>query len=383
MKYIKSFKVFENAISTQTNSPAGAIPGQAPSLLPISTVKSKNVSRKFRVERLSISEQNLSYDSSEISKSTKNSIPRNYNDFERMITENFKFDVGESDSVNEGASIGLLALGTSLSLGQLIIWAGKLIRFVINQAKKWGLLPGEKWESTKLEKWGEWYIKYMKKIIFRPLATILCRIGQPFIHIMEIFANNIVKNQLDTESTKEDLKSNDLSEYFEEIDDSEPKKQNFITRTSKFFQPTNKKTIGNLTNHCTKDRIEELANTSFYLTIFCVLSLSSESLFHTFGAALLGKIGIASSLKLGTSAAKIWEIKCLSISHAIKDNKKFENLVKDKDVFEIAHAISVCLEEKGIVDGLKDTLKFKFKFSGLEEGSQVYNCIWKKLSEHH
>ena len=114
MKYIKSFKVFENTISTQTNSPAGAIPGQAPSSLATSTGKNKNFSRTSGVGSSSSAERNLSYDSPELSEPAIPSIPRNYKDFEKLITKKFEFKIGESTSVNEGGGIGLLVFGTVL-----------------------------------------------------------------------------------------------------------------------------------------------------------------------------------------------------------------------------------------------------------------------------
>lgn len=245
--------------------------------------------------------------------------PQTYAEFEKMMGE-FGGNMG-SDGVElkEGGGLFMLGLSTALSFGKIVEYVGQMFRFLVNKAKKFGLVSGEKWESSKLEDWGHMIHKYLLKIVFKPMALVICNSAQPFIHIIESIFNQ-----------------------------------------------------GTLENHCDESDIEFLSNALFYVTVIGVLSLSLGPLSGVLSSVLLGKIKVLGFLKVVTSGIKFWEIKNYFLAHKLKKLPKFQ----DTPIYELAHITADCLEEVGI------KLEYYFKLDKFQSG-KIGECMSEKLELHH
>lgn len=292
-------------------------------------IQSWKVFESGDVSSANIQNPGFASDSDFIGKS-RQSAPESYEEFEKMITEKFDFQFeniteNKKNLIKEGGALGLLIFGTILSFGKLLELVGEIFKFIVNKGKSWGFIVGEKWETTIFEKWGKWYQKYLIKWVFVPIATLLCNSAQPFIHMMESFINP-----------------------------------------------------GELKNYCTKEDIEMYANGIFFITIASVLTLSMGKAGAVLANAMHGKIIATGILKLVTSATKFWELKCLALANMLKKYEPFKNY----DTIDISHAIADCLEKRGLWAAFKDTLKFKFKFSAIEQ-EEVRKCITHYCEHPH
>jgi hypothetical protein len=244
--------------------------------------------------------------------------PQNYAEFEKMMSEfgEFKSDGGE---LKEGGGLFMLGLGSVLSFGKIVEYVGQMFRFLVNKAKKFGIIRGEKWDTTKFEDWGQMIHKYLIKIVFKPMALVICNSTQPFIHIIESFINQ-----------------------------------------------------GPLENHCSDDDIEYISNAMFYLTITAVLGLSMGPLAGTLATLLIGKVKVLGFLKIVTSGIKFWEIKNYLLAHKLKSLPKF----RDTPLHDLAHITADCLEEVGV------KLQYYFDIDKFQSG-KIGECLVTKLESHH
>lgn len=251
------------------------------------------------------------------------SEPKDYKEFEEKFVEYIKDNGGlESESnskIVEGAhSLFGIVLSSILSGGKLLEIIGQCFRHLVNWAKRIGIIGGEKWKSTYLEKWGIWYSEFLMNWIFKPISKILCQSMQPFLHMVESMFNK-----------------------------------------------------GELTNYCTEEDISGIAGAVFYITLAGILTISVGPLGGAITTLIIGKLKVYAVLKTVLSGVKIWEVKHYIMAMFLKKIKQFQSY----SIEDIAHGLTDCHEEHGINSSIYyDFTKFN--------KTKIYDCLLKNLEHH-